>query len=73
MSGFVNSFRTKFTKITSTTKSTTNKIISGFKHKGNVADIPDEMFIFCVYIYSFRWEGHMKKLNDNYVELTYLV
>ena len=41
---FGNSLRTKFTKFTSSTKSAANKVLSGIKHKGSVADIPDEMY-----------------------------
>ena len=43
---FGNSLRTKLTKFTSSTKNAANKVMSGIKHKGNVVDIPDEMYCF---------------------------
>ena len=43
---FGNSLRTKLTKFTSSTKNAANKVMSGIKHKGNVVDIPDEMYCY---------------------------
>lgn len=40
------SFRSHLTKWTSSTKNLSNKIVSGLKHKGNISDVPDEMFDF---------------------------
>ena len=40
---FGKSLRSTFTKLASGVKEATNKTVSAIKHKGSVAEIPDEM------------------------------
>ena len=46
---FGKSLRSTFTKITSTAKTTANKIVAASKHKGSIADIPDELYVISVF------------------------
>ena len=40
---FGKSLRSTFTKFASGVKEATNKTVSAIKHKGNIAEVPDEM------------------------------
>ena len=41
---FGKSLRSTFTKLTSGAKEMANKTVSAMKHKGNLVDIPDELY-----------------------------
>ena len=41
---FGKSLRSTFTKLASGMKEATNKTVSAIKHKGSVAEVPDEMY-----------------------------